>query len=198
MRAIAEAGPIGKRHTSFELYELLGKCMGLAERCTPSTVDYDELRRLVISNRDGRNRRYLERASDEFILVCRFVFGGLKSAATERSNASRYACSLRQAQSIGLTSATLAEHLRDKGGVNALFLHRPLAARRVSTKILHLDRAVDMPKNALVRLTLRRLPDGTFEVVTYENLDMGDDEDDSVGTEHQSAQRHGGTVSIAV
>jgi hypothetical protein len=165
LRKIAEAGPIGKRHSSFELYDLLGKCMKLAERCA-ATSEYEEMRGLV-TQQPGANRRYVERGSDRFILVCRFVFSNLRSAGTERSNASRYAHTLRQAHQKGLRSDDLAEYLKDNGGVNALFLRRPLASLTVTTKCLVLTEAVRIPKDHTLNITLRRTPDNRYEVLDF-------------------------------
>lgn len=164
LRRIAESGPIGKRQSSFDLYNLLGRCMGLAERCSGG-VAFEEMRSLVSSQPGLGNRRYVERASDEFTLVCRFVFGNLRSKSAERSNASRYAHCLREARKRGLSGSTLASHLRDNGGINALFLGRPVVAKYVSTKSLRLTRSVSVLKGGIVRLVIRHLPDNTYEVL---------------------------------
>jgi len=166
LRAIAEAGPIGKRHSSFELYNLLAQCMALAERCEAGN-EYGELRSLVAKRpKQGRNRTYVERGSDSFILVCRFVFGDLKTSAAQRSNASRYAHCLRQAQKCGIASGQLAQHLAHNGGVNALFLVRPLMRTNVTTKCLNLTESVTVPKDRPVTLTLQRTDDNRFRVLS--------------------------------
>lgn len=128
LRRTAEAGPIGKRHSSADLYRLLAECMALAEQCR-DLAGHEEMRRLVVERgRDGGKRCYVEHGSDEYILVCRFVFDNLRSKSAERSNASRYAHAMRQAAALGVTSATLFERLSADGGINALFLRRPLDA----------------------------------------------------------------------
>lgn len=171
LRRIAEAGPIGKRHSSFELYDLLGGCMRLAERCRDRTA-FEEIRNLVLARPAvGRRAPYIERGSDEFILVCRFVFANLRSASAERSNASRYAHALRHAHSLGIGGGQIAAHLRENGGINALFLRRPLAARNVTTKCLTLTQSVTIEKGSVVRLTLRRLPDNTYEVLRLDRIE---------------------------
>lgn len=165
LRRAAEAGPIGQTKTAGELYGLLAACLGLVERCQRHPDAISELRGLVAQQPTAGNRRYVEHGSDACLLVCRYVFGDLKSAAANRSNGSRYAHCLRQAQAAGLTSATLARHLREQGGINALYFKRPLKALTVATKTLRLDRSIDVPKAGTVTLTLRRMPDGCFEVI---------------------------------
>lgn len=164
LRREAEAGPIGKRHTSFELYDLLEGCMKLAARCAKGD-SRDEMLRLVAQQPRSGNRRYVERQSDEYTLVCRFVFMNLKSKHAERSNASRYAHCLRQATKRGIHPGGLSAHLRENGGVNALFLGRPVAATTVTTRCLRLARQITLPKDALVRLVVRREANNTYEVL---------------------------------
>lgn len=166
VRRTAEAGPIGKRKTSFELYALLADCMALAERCTSDRAAFDEMRGLVAQQPHDGNRRYVEMCADAYQLVCRFVFADLKSRGAERSNASRYAMALREAAKIGVKSADLAAHLRDGGGINSLFLARPLAARSVTTRMLHLTQSITAPKDEEITLTLRRISDGRFDVIS--------------------------------
>lgn len=174
LRGTAEAGPIGKRQSSAELYSVLAGCLRLVERCALNPGELEELRFActetpwrVRQYPGERHRSYVERGSDAYIVVCRFVFGGLKSAAAERSNASRYAQALRMATRRGITSEGLAVHLWHSGGVNALFLSRPLEAKSVTTKCIRLDRPVTFPKHAAVTLTLRRMADGAFEVLGF-------------------------------
>lgn len=166
LRKIAESGPIGKRHSSLELYELLAGCMALAERCRNDDANA-ELRRLVAQQPRTGNRRYVERQSDEYSLVCRFVFSDLRSAKAERSNASRYAHALRQAAISGLTSATLVAKLATDGGINNLFLRRPLSAANVTTRSLQLDRPITVEKGRPFCLTLRRTTDNRYEVLDH-------------------------------
>jgi hypothetical protein len=164
LRKIAEAGPIGKRHSSFELYRLLGQCAVLADRCATGQENA-ELRSLVAQRSQRGHRTWVERGSDEFTLVCRFVFGDLRSKGAERSNASRYAHCLRQARRLGIKSPDLAHHLSEQGGVNALFLVRPLEATSVMTKCLNLTTSISVPKAEPITLTLQRTSDNRYEVL---------------------------------
>lgn len=165
LRASAEAGPVGKRKSSFELYAILGQCMALAERCKTGD-EFDEMRRLVAQQPTANSRRYVEKGSDHYTLVCRFVFANLKSPGAEGSNASRYAHCMRQANKAGIKPEALADHLRTKGGINALFLRRPLEAATVTTKCLALATVITVIKGEPFTLRLRRLPDNTYEVLS--------------------------------
>lgn len=164
LRDRAVAGPIGKRHSSFALYALLADCMALAERCRDES-EYEALRMAIVlnggNNRD-RNRRYVYRNSDEYTLVCRYVFSE-RGPVTERNNASRYAHCLREAARRQINSAGLEEHLRNEGGVNALFMVRPLEARSCTLKTLYLANAITVPKHGRFTVEMRRLPNGSFE-----------------------------------
>lgn len=165
LREIAEKGPIGKRHSSFALYDILAKCMALANRCRRSLKDRDELVGLLrLQPHTGKRGRYIEKASDEYTLVCRFVFAEDRGSA-ERSNSSRYAMALRQAAERQIGSDDLVDVLRNKGGINALFLRRPLDRADVVTKCLNLARSIEAPKGKKFTLTLRRLPDNTYDVL---------------------------------
>lgn len=165
LRRNAEAGPIGKRKTSAELYGLLADCMSLAERCAQDHESFDELRQLVAQQPHNGNRRYVEASADAFQLVARFVFAELKSPSAERSNANRYAICMREAKKRNVGHAGLAQWLNENGGLNALFLARPLTARSVTTKTLYLVESITIPKEKPITLTLMRQPDGRFAVV---------------------------------
>lgn len=164
LRSRAIAGPIGKRHSSFALYALLADCMALAERCR-GKEEYEALRMAIVmqgdNNRD-RNRRYVYRNSDEYTLVCRYVFSE-RGPVSERNNASRYAHCLREAAKRQINSAGLEAHLRNDGGVNALFKARPLEARACTLKTLYLANAITVPKHGRFLVEMSRLPNGSFE-----------------------------------
>lgn len=169
LRGIADAGPIGKRHSSFELYALLAGCMALAERCR-DPEEYETLRMAVaMRGGNGGPRRYVERNSDAYTLVCRFVFDdhdkGVRKS-TDRSSSSRYAHTLREADRLGFDSRSIYDQLRHHGGVNALFLLRPLEARTCTLKTLYLAKAITVPKHGEFTLTLSRNSDGSFAVAS--------------------------------
>jgi hypothetical protein len=164
LRQAAHAGPIGKRHSSFALYDLLAECMALAARCCNPEARL-ELERLIQTEKPSAGkRRYVEKQSDEYILVCRFVFPN-GSRAAERSNASRYAHCLREAAKRQIGSASLADFLKNEGGLNALYLTRPLLRTTVTTKAIRLAESAELPKHGEFCLTLRRRADGAFDVM---------------------------------
>lgn len=167
LRSMAHAGPIGKRHSSFELYDLLALCMALADRCRMDRGNGIALRDLVRGAAPKNVKgRWVERASDEYLLVCRYVFpNGSRSA--ERSNASRYAHALREAAKQQIRPDNLVEVLKTNGGINALYLRRPLDASTVATKTLHLSSTITVTKGQAFSLTLRRNADNTFEVLNH-------------------------------
>ncbi|WP_147707818.1 hypothetical protein [Microvirga massiliensis] len=137
--------------------------MRLAERCRDPS-EFAELQRLFLDQPRSGNRRYIENGSDEFTLVCRFVFADLRSG-TERSNASRYAHCLREAAKRQIGSATLVEFLKEEGGINALFLGRPLSRQTVTTKTLRLTEPITVGKGVKFTVTLIRNPDNTYSVI---------------------------------
>lgn len=170
LREKADRAGVGQKRSSLELYRILAGCMALAMRCR----DPDEaaaLRRLVLDRSRGEeSRSYVEAGSDEFVLVCRYVFSS-GSASANRSNASRYASALREAAVRQIRPEDLSRYLRHNGGINALFLTRPLAALAVTTRTLRLNSPVTVPKGAAFTLTFRRRPDGTFDVIHGESDD---------------------------
>lgn len=170
LRSVAEDGPVGRRHSSRELYDLLGRCMSLAEFCVQGEAN-TEMRRLVLE-RSTQGRRYVEKGSDSYLLVCRFVFGSAKSASAERSNASRYAHALRIAHKNNLAPQQLSNWLFSNGGVNALYLKRAVSRRDIKTKCLHLTSQITVPKGEEFTLKLIRNEDNTYTVIE----DGGSDE----------------------
>ena len=164
LRAIAHAGPIGKRHSSFELYDLLAKCYALANRCKKPEA-FEELSRLLREQPCEGKGRWVLKTSDEFLLVCRYVFPRKGHGRGELTNASRYAHCLRQAEKRNIPPHELASWLRENGGVNALFLRRPLIRKTVKTKTLYLAEQIEVWKNKPFTLTLKRLPDNRYEVL---------------------------------
>jgi hypothetical protein len=158
-RAIASA--IGKRHSSFALYAFLADCMALAERCREQAA-YDELRQAVAERECAGTREFVQFKSDEYLLVCRHVF--VSKGETNRNNASRYAIAMREAAKRQINSAGLEEWLRKNGGINALVLDRTDTTRSLSMKTLYLSASITVPRNEWFTLSLRRRPNGIFEV----------------------------------
>jgi hypothetical protein len=181
LRRAAESGPIGKRHSSFELYGLLAHCMALAHRCRDNAAERTELEHLVLSHPAQGNRRFIEKSSDEYHLICRHVFTNGATRPGERSNASRYAHALREANRRQIDPDDLVETLKQGGGINALFLRRPLAARSLTTKCLRLEDAITVPKHESFTLTLRRTPENTFIVIRSSEEERDEEDAQALG-----------------
>jgi hypothetical protein len=169
LKAEAEAGPIGKKRSSFELYALLADCHGLAVQIHHNSEDRQALIDLLRpADYSAKNRKgQVNKNSSAFQLVCRFVFQhkGVSHAA-DRSNASRYGKALEEAWKRGIGPTQIERHLRKHGGINSLFLVRPLGRRDVRSKNIYLETATTLPKEGEVTLVLRRNPNGSFTVVS--------------------------------
>ena len=147
-----------KRRSDGELYEVLAACLALCEEID-ATDQLEEVKALTIARRSGR--AYFEKGADAPLVVCRYVFETEK----RRDACWRYTATLREARKRGLTSATLVEFLALEGGINSLFRGRSVTARSVTTKTLHLNSGVVVPKDETFTLTLRRDHRGFFDVV---------------------------------
>lgn len=151
-----------KKHADRDLYFILANSLEIVEVCEADPTEAKILDDLIGRRLNGDNRRrYVERGSDLYQRVCRYVFHGEE----HRTNTNRYAICLREAHKQGVRSAGLIDELMRKGGVNRFFLTRPNLAGWVSTKCIRLDRAVTHRKDAEIVLRLRRLPDNAYEVI---------------------------------
>ncbi len=150
------------RRKDVELYTLLGECLALCEQAERENLT-DDLRReyLAATREDGRNRRYFEGAADIYLIVGRAVF----ESQANRAACWRYTATLREAAKHQIDSTGLAEWLRSNGGVNALFRTRPVQARIATTRTLHLNQSVTIPKDQTFTLTLARDSRGFFDVI---------------------------------
>lgn len=167
IQAKKDASLVVDRHTnpsqktaSIALYGVLASCLNLCERCDRDAGELGELQRLFKEQPVTGKRRYVEKDSDIYVLVCRFVF-----TETDRTNAMRYASALREAAKLQVSSADLRGYLKDNGGVNALYFKRPLDARSVKTKCLRLADQIEFSRDAPFSLTLRWRDDNTFDVL---------------------------------
>ena len=152
---------VARRSSDSTLYTLLGHCLEACEHCRRDPAEEAALRALV---RDmparGRNRVYVNRSSDVYQLVCRYVFDGDKHTA----NTNRYAITIRLAAERQIAGSALPGWLGQNGGVNALYMRRPLLQTVVRTKCLHLEQQITVPKAGAFTLTLRRSPENTYFV----------------------------------
>jgi hypothetical protein len=153
-----------KKHADMQLYKVLADCMEISEICLRDIKEYEVLNGLIqkLPVIDGKNRHYVERSSDIYQRVCRFMFHGEEHNA----NTNRYAHCLREAARQGVKGKALVAEL-SKGGINKFYLKRPNQSRevRVSTKCLRLDRAIAHSRRASFTLNLKRGEDGVYKVL---------------------------------
>lgn len=141
------------------LYDALGTCAVICRVCSFEAEAYEELRTLIAAQpRGDQNRRYVERGSDVYTRVCRYVF-----VNTNHTNVCRYAHTLREAEKVQIKPQDLSGWLNTNGGVNALYYRRPLHEAEVATKVLRLTRKIVFPRNETFTLTLRWTQENTFE-----------------------------------
>jgi hypothetical protein len=166
-RVRADAASVVDRHSnpnqkaaSLALYGVLASCMALCGRCERDASERAELERLFAEQPKAGNRRYVEKSSDVYVRVCRFVF-----TETDRTNAMRYSQALREAAKLQLNSKTLAGWTRDNGGVNALYFRRPLDARSVKTSALRLAEQIEFSRDRPFAIKLRWRHDNSFDVL---------------------------------
>lgn len=153
--------PMRKRGANSELYHALVLALKASEMCIADINQDVALGKAVAElPRGNKNRQYVERGSDAYQRVCRYIFFGEEHTA----NINRYAIALREAGKQGVRSFGLLERLRD-GGVNQFYLKRPLRNQVVSTRCLRLDRAIVHEKKATVALVLRRNDDNSYAVL---------------------------------
>lgn len=165
---IAHAGRVivgrHKKHADVSLYRTLADCLEIAEACLADPAELAVLNGRIGELARASNRRlYVEKASDVFQRVCRYVFHGEEHTA----NTNRYAISLREAHASGVRSGQLVQSLINLGGINKFYLGRKNEIESVSAKALRLDRPITHRKDEEIALRLRRLPDNTYEVIEF-------------------------------
>lgn len=147
------------RNSREALYDALGTCSVICRVCSFDEAKYDELRSLIATQpRGDQNRRYVERGSDVFTRVCRYVF-----ITTNHTNVCRYAHTLREAEKAQITPDDLSGWLKSNGGINALYYRRPLHEEEVATKTIRLTRKIVFPRHDEFTLRLRWTDQNTFE-----------------------------------
>lgn len=167
IKARRDAALVIDRHTnpsqkqaSLALYGVLASCMELCERCDRDPVEQGQLEQMFKEQPRTGNRRYVEKSSDIYQLVCRFVF-----TDTDRTNAARYAAALREAGKLQIRSGELFDWMKTKGGVNALYFRRPLDERSIKTKCLRLAEQIEFSRDKPFTLTLKWQTDNSFALV---------------------------------
>lgn len=153
--------PMRRRGANSELYSALVLAMQASELCISDIHQDIALGRAVAELPKGdKNRQYVERGSDAYQRVCRYIFFGEEHTA----NINRYAIALREAGKQGVTAGDLLKRLRT-GGVNQFYLKRPLASDSISTRCIRLDRQITHNKDETITLVLRRNDDNSYAVL---------------------------------
>ena len=152
---------LSQRRKDLDLYGLLADTLAICEHVESHGL-LDVFRgQVAAAPANGRNRVYAEAGSDVFVVVGRAVF----EPEINRAASWRYSATMREAAKRGLRSDGLAEWLRGHGGINALFRARPVKARTARTKTLHLTSQIEVSKDEVFTLRLRRRANGFFDVV---------------------------------
>lgn len=155
--------PMRKRGANTELYSALVLALQASELCISDIEQDVALGRAVADLPKGnKNRQYVERGSDSYQRVCRYIFFGEEHTA----NINRYSHALREAGRQGVRSQELLERLRD-GGVNQFYLRRPLHSETISTRCIRLSRQITHEKSAEFTLTLRRNDDNSYAILEF-------------------------------
>ena len=124
------------RQSQIDLYAALANALGLCEACEAEGLT-DALRQEVIARgQEGGKRSYFEQSADVYLIVGRQI-----------------------------RSAGLVEWLSANGGVNALYNRRPVQARTMTRRTLHLTSPVTVEKGKPFTLTLVSNGQGFFDVV---------------------------------
>ena len=149
------------------LYRLLADCLSLCEWVQQEGLESQvrDCLRVHVNRRGednrGRGRKYVEHASDVYTVVCRYALGDFET----RANYTRYAVAIREAAKRQIRGDGLAVFLSDQGGVMALYNARPNPARFMTSRTLHLNSPVTVPKAGPFTLTLSRDYRGFFTVI---------------------------------
>ena len=157
-----------KREHDMQLYRVLSDCLAISEICLKDMNEYEVLNGLIkkLPKVEGKTRQYVEKSSDIYQRVCRFMFHGEEHTA----NTNRYAHCLREAAKQGIKSDKLIDEL-SQGGVNKFYLVRPSQSSReriVRTKCLRLEQQIEHYKSDRILLTLKRNSEGFYAVLKIE------------------------------
>ena len=173
--AVQSALPM--RRKDRQLYGVLAECLGICQDVIRDKAE-GQLRdavRVSVDERNpeiwgkgraagnaGRGKRYAERTSDAYVLVCRFVLEGSENYATR----SRYAAALREAAKRQIAPDDLVNWLASNGGVRALYLRRPNVKPVMSSKTLYLNSPVTFRAGEAFTVTLQYDGIGGFHVIS--------------------------------
>ena len=152
---------MAKRRKDAELYQVIAESMRLCEIVTDKGLVEAVKQRVIDKGAKTKKRSYFEKESDVYLIVGRYVF----EPEISREASWRYTATMREAARHGLTSETVVEWLSKNGGVNGLFRTRNKKSRNTKIKTLHLDRPVHFHEDRPFTVTLKRMPNGFFEVI---------------------------------
>jgi hypothetical protein len=164
VRHHADTGGLPVRRKDAALYALLAECLSICEWVQAEGLEGQLRQHLLARLREGNptgRARYVEKASDVYTVVCRYALGDWDT----RANYTRYAVAMREAAKRQVSSDRLADYLREAGGIMALFNGRPNPERWLTSRTLHLNQSVTVPKDGVFTLTLRRDAKGFFDIV---------------------------------
>lgn len=153
------------RQSQSDLYAVLANTLGLCEQCEADGLTDAFKAEVIARGREGGRRSYFEANADVYLIVGRFCFSDGSADYGSRGNAWRYTATLREAHKRQIKSDGLASWLEGNGGINALFQRRPVDARTMTRKTLHLTSPITIEKGKPFTITLCSNGDGFFDVV---------------------------------
>lgn len=168
-RDLALRSGVPARRKDSELYRLLADCLAICELVERDGLKERLREEIAVSvnirnqSNKGKGRRYVELGSDIPVTVCRFVLDGVDN----RSSVYRYATCLREAAKRQIRSDALVDWVQKNGGLVTLYQGRKRGVTQFQVKTLHLNSRVNVPKDGMVTLTLRRDMRGFFDVVSH-------------------------------
>jgi hypothetical protein len=175
VRENAFNGGVPIRRKDGKLYQLLAECLGICEEVIAAGM-FEELRQVAVvrvnkrqprgtvtraESNNGRGRAYVEKGSDAFILVARYVLSDVDG----RNSYYRYSTTLREAHRRQIPALGLVAWLSENGGVNALYRPTTMLRAAHQTKALHLNQSITFPREGEFTLILRHDGKGFFDVV---------------------------------
>ena len=152
----------GASHSA--LHAVLAHTLAIVERVILAPALEADLRAEISQRSEPGRRVYVERASDAFAVVTRYVF-----SCSTRANISRYTLALRAAYSRQIRAPELPAYLADHGGVNGLWLERAETSERVRISVLRLETFISVPRRGAFSLTIERTSGGTFSILENSN-----------------------------
>lgn len=152
---------VKRRRKDIELYSILAECLHVCEQAQLDGKTEELVEALKRKPREGRNRVYIEKSSDIFLVVGRYVF----EPELNRDACWRYTAVMREAHKRQINSRDLVKYLDENGGMNALFQNRSRDRMDGTVKTLFLNSGVTVSVGVPFNLRLVRKNDGSFDVL---------------------------------